>query len=67
MKYTHIHRVNNRPGFVLEQTDTKIVMQDEYGLRYIVKNSQEQNSHWRLMTEEELHGIRPNENAQRLA
>lgn len=32
-------------------------MQDEYGLRYIVKNSQEQNSHWRLMTEEELTNI----------
>ena len=29
-------------------------MQDEYGLRYIVKDLQEQNSHWRLMTEEEL-------------
>ena len=57
MKYTHIHRVNNRPGFVLEQTDTKIVMQDEYGLRYIVKTEQEQNSHWKLMTEEELHGL----------
>ena len=57
MKYTHKHRVNNRPGFVLEQTDTKIVMQDEYGLRYIVKTEQEQNSHWRLMTEEELHGL----------
>ena len=54
MKYTHIHRVNNRPGFVLEQTDTKIVMQDEYGLRYIVKTEQEQNSHWRQLTEEEL-------------
>ena len=54
MKYTHIHRVNNRPGFVLEQSDTKIVMQDEYGLRYIVKNEQEQNSHWRQLTEEEL-------------
>ena len=54
MKYTHVHRVNNRPGFVLEQTDTKIVMQDEYGLRYIVKNEQEQNSHWRQLTEEEL-------------
>ena len=54
MKYTHIHRVNNRPGLVLEQTDTKIVMQDEYGLRYIVKNKQEQNSHWRQLTEEEL-------------
>lgn len=54
MKYTHIHIVNNRPGFVLEQTDTKIVMQDEYGLRYIVKTEQEQNSHWRQLTEEEL-------------
>ena len=54
MKYTHVHRVNNRPGFVLEQNDTKIVMQDEYGLRYIVKNEQEQNSHWRQLTEEEL-------------
>ena len=57
MKYTHIHRVNNRLGLVLEQNDTKIVMQDKYGLRYIVKNKQEQNSHWRLMTEEELHGL----------
>ena len=54
MKYTHIHRVNNRPGFVLEQTDTKIVMQDEYGLRYIVKTEQEQNSHWKQLTKEEL-------------
>ena len=54
MKYTHIHRVNNRPGFVLEQTDTKIVMQDKYGLRYIVKDKQEQNSHWRQLTEEKL-------------
>ena len=54
MKYTHIHRVNNRPGFVLEQSDTKIVMQDEYGLRYIVKDNQEQNNHWRQLTEEEL-------------
>ena len=54
MKYTHIHRVNNRPGFVLEQSDTKIVMQDEYGLRYVVKSEQEQNSHWRQLTEEEL-------------
>lgn len=54
MKYTHIHRVNNRPGLVLEQTATKIVMQDEYGLRYIVKNKQEQNSHWRQLTEKEL-------------
>ena len=54
MKYTHIHRVNNRPGLVLEQNDTKIVMQDEYGLRYIVKDKQEQNSHWRQLTEEEL-------------
>ena len=32
-------------------------MQDEYGLRYIVKTEQEQNSHWRLITEEELHGL----------
>ena len=54
MKYTHVHRVNNRPGFVLEQNDTKIVMQDKYGLRYIVKNKQEQNSHWRQLTEKEL-------------
>ena len=54
MKYTHVHRINNRPGLVLEQDSTKIVMQDEYGLRYIVKNEQEQNSHWRQMTEEEL-------------
>ena len=54
MKYTHIHRVNNRLGFVLEQSDTKIVMQDKYGLRYIVKNEQEQNSHWRQLTEEKL-------------
>lgn len=54
MKYTHIHRVNNRLGFVLEQSDTKIVMQDKYGLRYIVKNKQEQNSHWRQLTEKEL-------------
>ena len=54
MKYTHIHRVNNRLGFVLEQSDTKIVMQDEYGLRYIVKTEQEQNSHWRQLTEEKL-------------
>ena len=57
MKYTHIHRINNRPGLVLEQDATKIVMQDEYGLRYIVKNEQEQNSHWRQMTEEELTNI----------
>ena len=57
MKYTHIHRINKRPGFELEQDNTKIVMQDEYGLRYIVKNSQEQNSHWRQMTEEELTNI----------
>ena len=57
MKYTHIHRVNNRLGFVLEQSDTKIVMQDKYGLRYIVKNKQEQNSHWRQLTKEELHGL----------
>ena len=54
MKYTHIHRVNNRLGFVLEQNDTKIVMQDKYGLRYIVKNKQEQNSHWKQLTEKEL-------------
>ena len=54
MKYTHVHRVNNRPGFVLEQDNTKIVMQDEYGLRYIVKDLQEQNNRWRRMTEEEL-------------
>ena len=54
MKYTHVHKVNNRPGLVLEQDSTKIVMQDEYGLRYIVKDLQEQNSHWRQMTEEEL-------------
>ena len=54
MKYTHVHRVNNRPGFVLEQNDTKIVMQDKYGLRYIVKNKQEQNSHWKQLTEKEL-------------
>lgn len=54
MKYTHVHKVNHRPGLVLEQDSTKIVMQDEYGLRYIVKDLQEQNSHWRLMTEEEL-------------
>ena len=54
MKYTHKHRVNNRLGLVLEQNDTKIVMQDEYGLRYIVKNQQAQNSHWRQLTEEEL-------------
>ena len=33
-------------------------MQDEYGLRYIVKNSQEQNSHWRQMTKEELASYR---------
>ena len=58
MKYTHVHRVNNRPGFVLEQSDTKIVMQDEYGLRYVVKTKQEQNSHWRQMTEEELASYR---------
>ena len=57
MKYTHVHRSNHRPGFVSEQDNTKIIMQDEYGLRYIVKNSQEQNSHWRLMTEEELTNI----------
>lgn len=56
MKYTHMHRVNNRLGLVLEQNDTKIVMQDEYGLRYIVKDLQEQNNRWRRMTEEELHG-----------
>ena len=54
MKYTHVHRVNNRPGLVLEQSDTKIVMQDEYGLRYIVKDLQEQNNRWRRITEEEL-------------
>ena len=54
MKYTHIHKVNNRPGLVLEQSDTKIVMQDEYGLRYIVKDLQEQNNRWRRITEEEL-------------
>ena len=54
MKYTHVHRVNHRPGLVLEQDSTKIVMQDEYGLRYIVKDLQELNSHWRQMTEEEL-------------
>ena len=54
MKYTHVHRVNHRPGLVLEQDNTKIVMQDEYGLRYIVKDPQELNSHWRQMTEEEL-------------
>ena len=58
MKYTHVHRVNNRPGFVLEQDNTKIVMQDEYGLRYVVKTKQEQNSHWRQMTEEELASYR---------
>ena len=58
MKYTHVHRINNRPGLVLEQDSTKIVMQDEYGLRYIVKNRQEQNSHWRPMTEEELTNYR---------
>ena len=29
-------------------------MQDEYGLRYIVKTEQEQNSHWKPLTEEEL-------------
>ena len=29
-------------------------MQDKYGLRYIVKNKQEQNSHWRQLTEKEL-------------
>lgn len=46
-----------RPGFVLEQDNTKIVMQDEYGLRYVVKDVEEQNNHWRLMTEEELHGL----------
>ena len=54
MKYTHVHRVNNRPGLVLEQSDTKIVMQDEYGLRYIAKDLQEQNNRWKRMTEEEL-------------
>ena len=54
MNYTHVHRINNRPGLVLEQDSTKIVMQDEYGLRYIVKDKQEQNSHWRRLTEEEL-------------
>ena len=58
MKYTHFHRINNRLGLVLEQDATKIVMQDEYGLRYIVKDSQEQNSHWRRMTEEELASYR---------
>ena len=47
MKYTHIHRINNRPGLVLEQSATKIVMQDEHGLRYILKNVGEQNSHWK--------------------
>ena len=49
-----MHKSNHRPGLVLEQGATKIVMQDEYGLRYIVKNAQEQNSHWSRMTEEEL-------------
>ena len=58
MKYTHVHRINNRPGLVLEQDSTKIVMQDEYGLRYIVKDKQEQNSHWRQMTKEELASYR---------
>ena len=58
MKYTHVHRVNNRPGFVLEQDNTKIVMQDEYGLRYIVKDLQDQNNRWRRMTEEELASYR---------
>lgn len=58
MKYTHMHRVNNRPGLVLEQDDTKIVMQDEYGLRYVVKDIQEQNNRWRRMTEEELASYR---------
>ena len=47
MKYTHIHKINKRPGFVLEQDNTKIVMQDEHGLRYILKNVEEQNSHWK--------------------
>lgn len=58
MKYTHVHRVNNRPGLVLEQDDTKIVMQDEYGLRYVVKDIQEQNNRWRRLTEEELANYR---------
>ena len=58
MKYTHVHRINNRPGLVLEQDNTKIVMQDEYGLRYVVKDVQEQNNHWRRMTEEELASYR---------
>ena len=58
MKYTHMHRVNNRLGLVLEQNDTKIVMQDEYGLRYIVKDLQEQNNRWRRITEEELASYR---------
>ena len=47
MKYTHIHRINNRPGLVLEQDAAKIVMQDEHGLRYILKNAEEQNSRWK--------------------
>ncbi len=58
MKYTHVHRVNTRPGLILEQDSTKIVMQDEYGLRYVVKTKQEQNNHWRQMTEEELASYR---------
>ena len=58
MKYTHIHKINKRPGFVLEQDNTKIVMQDEYGLRYVVKDVQEQNNHWRRMTAKELDSYR---------
>lgn len=59
MKYTHIHQVNRRPGFILQQTNTKIVMQDEHGLRYLLADEQDLKNRWKELPKEEINGKTP--------